>query len=548
MLDTAAILFLVSVGLIYAIYVIMWLCWYIWKDKAGIVTMDTEDVLFFGGSKYIRNVFFLGVAMSQLFSPCMINEQLTNSSLQFVVHLVARILAYGVCVPFFNHLAKLRFRNMEDFLEKRFDSRFLVWFHLVTRIAGVYYLWDSYLYVYESFRLFNINSSIEFVYFLTGFATLSALGGMNVILFGCALLWIAEWPGMFLLFFNASPYMIKNASLFSFAPDPCKTLYGPNYFLNVLSQLLAVQPMYTLFQAANNLRQSNIAMGIGFILLLLSTTMYGFCANGLLQFANTEKLHLRDSIHGLYKLTFSNSDMFIYQTDQQAQINYVHSGATVTFPHFLILFGTCVCNAIAFFLLQIQNISMHTYLHMLPNWLRFGLVSDGRELHMTFSSLYLISAYLTIVLLIYGSASQVPEDISANQYLLFQPHVSNLTLMPTLCMIILSPIIPEVWSAPVIAVSAISVFVGLVFSGHSSVNGVETCIKRWLPSGTFFLSMMFIPIISMIIKAPGVLPNSLLFKYHLRWRKKPDKSHALSILNDKRVTRAGTASLRIGSP
>ncbi|KAF8564496.1 hypothetical protein P879_09312 [Paragonimus westermani] len=547
MLDLTAILFLVSISIVYAVYAITWLCWYIWKDKSGIVIVDTEYVLFSGGPKYIRNVMFLGIAISQLFSPCLLNEHFLSSGLSTIMMLVSRIAALGISVIFFNHLATLRFRNVEEYLLKRFDSRVLFILHLFNRMVGIYYLWHIYLYSYETFHLFNLTSSLEFMFVMIAFGSLSALGGMNVILVGCAILWFLETVGQSFLFSKAYPNMFSNTSIFTFRPDPCYSQYGLNYFLIILCQILSVQPAYALFQAANNTRQANIAMLVGILLLTTKTVLYACSANGLLDYANKHELHFRDSIHGQYNLSFEQPQLFRLRQHKPQKAEHVHTVANISFPHFFTIFSVFGCNTIAYYLLQTQTLAMHTYLHILPNWLRSGLISDGRELHLTFSCLYLFCAYLTVVFFVYPHHIIPPKLLHAVDYHLFKPFLSSMMSMPVISFVLLGPLCSDFWSIPAIIVSLSTFISGAIFVSQNNPE-VDSCVDRWLPTFLFVPAFLASLLLSWILRAPRFLPNSLLFRHHMSLRRRPEKTRSLSILADGPIIRPTRSNFRIGGP
>ncbi|CAH8433658.1 unnamed protein product [Dicrocoelium dendriticum] len=546
MLDLTATLFLTSFTILYAVYAVTWLCWYIWKDKSSLAIADTEEVLFSGGQNYIRNVLFLGIAMSQLFSPNLLNEHSVNTTVAIIVLLTSRVLAFGICVAFFNHLASLRCRTMEEYIRKRFDSVFLTALHLVTRILGLHYSWIMYIQMHQTFGLFNAVSSLEFVYVMGIFATTSALGGLNVVLVGCFILWFLEITGQSVLFYSAQAHMFKNQSLIHFQLDPCYSEAGPNLFLVVVSQLLTIQPTYTLFQAATSRKQANIAMGIGVALFLFNNVLSICSANGLRNYAQSQGLHFRDGLHGQYNLHFEQVSLFRARSQKQQEATTVPSAITISFSHFLILFGSCACGSIAMFLLQVQSLAMHTYLNVLPKWLRFGLISDGRELHITFSTTYLLCAYLGIMYLTYPYTIPPQQEEALNQYYLYQPLTSQLLLMPVLTTVIFSPLCSDVWSLPVVVVTCAVVVIGMIFSAQTTPQEVS-CSVRWMPTIFFLVSLGCVMFMSFVLRAPKFIPTNLLFKYHFRLRRKKREQRIVSIINESGVARFGRASLRFSN-
>ncbi|THD27057.1 hypothetical protein D915_001909 [Fasciola hepatica] len=546
MLGVPALLTLATLALIYGFYTVGWLFWYLFREKGGQIVSDSEEVLFSGGPKLVRNVFFLGIAASQLFTPCMANEQIIWPGLNTVVMLVSRVVAFLLCMFFWNHLAALRFKSMEEYLLKRFDSKVILFLSLVNRISGIYYIWYVYMRTFEKFRLFNVKSLVSFVHLMCGFATLSSLGGMNVVLVGCVLLWLISTSGDAILIHQTFQYMFTNKSILSMKPDPCLSLYGPNCFLFILGQFLTVQPVYNIFQAANSIWEANIAMCIGLLLAIANTVVTMFYTNGLLAYSLQESVDTHNAVHSMFGYFYKRAELFVPRFPSKSQLEKAYQHVMIPYKHFYVLLGPYVSNTIAFYLLQMQALSVHTYLYILPNWLRAGLVTDGRELHMTYTSLFILTSYMTVVLLIY-SASAPNAIISKPFYHLFQPFVSGMLTLPVTCFVMLAPICPDLWSIPAVVVTVTLTLTGVIFTAQTNSVMENDCISHWFPTIMFFLAFSGNLCVAAILKAPRFILPSLLFKYNVRLRKDRRTTRTTSIISGSMMNRPSRGSFRLGA-
>ncbi|VDP66243.1 unnamed protein product [Echinostoma caproni] len=545
MLDVPALLTLATLVLVYGCYAVGWLFWHLFKNKGGKSVADSETVLFSGGPKPVRNVVFLGIAASQLFTPCMANEQIIWPGLNMVVMLISRVVAFLLCMFYWNHLAALRFRNVEEYLLKRFDSKLILFLTLLNRVMGLYYIWYVYMRTYDQFRLFNVKSLVSFVHITCAFSTLASLGGMNVVLMGCVLLWLVSTSGEILLMHKTFPYMFRNSSLLSLKVDPCYSLYGPNCLLMIFGQFLTVQPIFNVFQAANSVWEANIAMCIGLFLAVINTLVTMCYTNGLLTYALREGVEPYNAVHTMFGYIFKRAELFVPRFPSKSQLEKAYEQVLIPYKHFFVLLGPYVSNTIAFYLLQMQALSMHTYLHILPNWLRAGLVTDGRELHMTFTALFILTAYLTIVLLIY-SVSATATEHAVRFYHLFQPFVSGMLIIPVTCYVVLGPICSDLWSIPAVVVSVTATFAGVIFATQSVNSLQQTCTAHWFPTVLFLLTFLGNLIMAAVLRPPRFITPSLLFKYHLKLRRKNEKTRTTSILSLAVGQRTGRSSFRLG--
>lgn len=546
MLDVPALLTLVTLALIYGFYAISWLFWYLFREKGGLLISDNENLLFWGGPKFVRNVFFLGIAASQIFTPCMANEQLVWPGLNMVVMLVSRIAAFLLCMFFWNHLAALRLKTLEEYIQRRYESKVLLFLCLVNRISGIYYIWYVYMRIYDKFRLFNVKSLVSFMHLMCAFATLASLGGMNVVIVGCVLLWLVSVSADAILVHQTIPYIFTNRSIFSMTPDPCFSLYGPNCFLVIFSQLLTVQPLYNIFQSANSVWEANIAMCIGLLLSVTGTVVTAFYSNGLLAYAVQENVAPHNAVHSMFGYFYKRAELFVPRFPSKSQLEKAYQHVLIPYKHFYVLLGSFVSNSIALYLLQMQALSTNIYLYILPSWLRAGLVTDGRELHMTYTSLFILTSYLTVVLLIY-SVNAAGIIMSKTIYHLFQPFMSGMLTLPVMCFVLLAPLCPDLWSIPAVVVTVTMTLAGLIFSAQSNTMTENACVSHWFPTIMSFFALTGNLCVAAALRAPRFIVPSLLFKYHLNLRHDDRKSRTTSIITDAIAARASRGSFRLGT-
>ncbi|CAL8075319.1 unnamed protein product [Calicophoron daubneyi] len=518
-LSLPELFFLAGVGSVYAVFAVTWFLWYTCKCRKGGNIADSTQILFFGGGRFIHNAVFLGIAASHLILP-RVDMTRDTPALYAVMICASRVLAFITCTIYWNHLAKLRFKSTEEYLLRRLEDNIPVYAHLINRIIAVCSLLLNYVMYCESNGVFSVKSLLPFIYLMISFGSFSALGGVNVILFGCTVLWVIEISGEFLLLTKTLPYFPKSG-LFQRIVSECGDLYSPNLYIMGLAELLTVQPLYTLFQSASSASEANAAMGIAVVLAVFGYALSFLTARCLEGHSGFPIENNTEILHRIFGVNFDGSNQFT-ALDNPDEVT------TITFTHLVILLGTRASNTIAFLLLHAHSISVHVYQYALPNWLRLGLVSDGRELHMTYSCLFLLTSYTLTALMMYSSNK-------LDAYIPNTPRTAVAMMLAVATVVMVSPLVREVWHVPTSVTIALFTLIGVIISHQDPVTLIKTCTPQWFATIIFVPSLLVCIVLSAFLKGSKTANPNLLFRTHLKLRKEQKSGHTNSIVSKENL-------------
>ncbi|CAL8096988.1 unnamed protein product [Calicophoron daubneyi] len=383
-------------------------------------------------------------------------------------------------------------------------------------------LWDYY-------GLFNVRTLLPFFYFMICFGTVSATGGMSVVLAGCPLLWLFNISGRLILFRRTIPYMFRS-SPFKLLPDACYSSLSPTKFFYNLCEILTIQPIYNMYLAIGNRKRANIAMGIALILFLIDTAMYTCVTNGMQHYSKIYGINLHQVIHHMYGTELSRSGIF-YSTSIPKRVVYI------SYEHFILLLGTHVTYIIAIFILHTQSICTNIYLHGLPLWMRRGLISDGHDLQIAYSCLYLVISYLFALSLMRSSSSSMTSEA-----MLHSPKVAGSMITPVAVLILLGPLLSDVWTIPAAMTIAISVIFSVVFAYQDPERLWENCLTPWYETIDFVFALLCCIIFSIFFRTREQCQPELFFRRRLQIRKPMVQGFVMK-LADKSIFLATTKAL-----
>ncbi|CAL8088249.1 unnamed protein product [Calicophoron daubneyi] len=532
MLDTLEILFLVGVGGIYVIYATARLCEFLYKTRHKCNINAANERLYVGCQPKSLSVIFVAIATYQLLGPGMYNQKLEDGCFEATKSIISRTLAFGVCVVYWNFLARIGMKTESEYLQKRYGSRFAAYIQVLNRIFGLYHLWKSHIIMWDYHGLFIVRTFIPFFYFMICFGTVSATGGMSVVLVGCPLLWLFSISGLLILFRKTIPYMFRSSPMRS-PLDTCYASYSPTELFHSICELLTVQPIYVLYRAAGTRKRANIAMGIALLLFVVDTALYMGVTDGIQQYSKMHNIKLHQVIHHMYGTKLSRSGIF-YSTQTPQKMVYI------SFEHFILLLGTHVTYIIAIFIQHTQSICMDFYLYGLPVWIRRGLILDGRDHHMIFSCLHLVIACLLALLLTRSLPARTSEAI------LSAPTIEGSLITPVAVLFLLSPLVGDVWSVPAVMTIVLSILLSAVVSHQNPQMLWDTCITAWYEITSFLFTLTCCILFSAFFRSKDYCSPELFFRVYFRIRISEMGSYPISIL-DKSVLLA-TMPVRLTDP
>ncbi|VDP98912.1 unnamed protein product [Trichobilharzia regenti] len=564
---TSCLVFNVIIGSGYIIYCITWLCWHLKYDIKVKTRTETEKMLFYGGTKIFRNIFTLGIAMSQLFSLALFNEILVTDGLHIILNYIYRILSLLICGVLWNHLRTLGFHTFDEYVTKRFDSRVLTSFYRINQIAGIIYYWRVQFSIIEEYDLFQIRSWLGYLYLTVCITTFTSIGGLHYILVLTSILWLIEISGHFVLLNCVTVDMQTFSSVFSFTVDSCKCLLGPQCFLVLLSQLITIQPGYIIFQSADTVKQSNIVLVVTVGLLTLNTMLCFFNSGHIRWYMQNRNISYVRSLEEFFMDTtdVTESPILSMTTNEMIKGNAMSTIASTTsvigsltttvmlitgqipnmtaviksspnslttpssiseipalqtklssspkaattvaetakernkvtgpratydrkvslfrtvnttrerkiftsFSHYIVITGVHITNIITSIVLHAHSITELSIQNLLPNWLRIGLISNGREFHLVYTSFYIIFTYVIIVMNI--DSANNPDTVYIQNGYIYPVSVWMLLTMPVMCFILLGVFIVDIWSIPAVlttlAALAISILYLIEFDSSTS--------------------------------------------------------------------------------
>lgn len=537
MLGLEAGLFLLFLALCFAVYTIAYICVSICKRKNELTVNESEEMLYFGGSKYVRNVFFLGVAMSQMFTPGIYKEHLVSSTVTSINIFISRVMAIIVSIFFWNHLAKLNFTTVEQYLFKRFDSKIIEMLHLCNRIVSLFYISFLYFKVIEQYGIFHVRNSLEMCAWLTCFGTFVSIGGMHSVLVGCLISWLLDYAGLAVLFYRAGHYMRDSWRSVRFDLDYCYSTVGPNIFFITIGHVMTVQPGYMLFRAAGSIKKGNIAIGIGLGLLILNTVLTFVCKMGFKHYSIVHNTSIFTSSHHLFGLKHDSVGAFTAINNESSEnMMLITSPTYVTMDHFLSIIGPLISGNVAFYILYVQSLTTHCYIHLLPKWLKQGLVSTGREHHLIYSAVSFLIAYLLIVFLVYISFGDISEQ--AEFYELYSTGMCELLLAPTACILLMSPVFPDLWTVPSVALTVFAALIGVILNQQLRIKSRIVCVGQWYSVIMFSVCFVGLVLLTTVLRNPRCVQSALIFPKHLKLHQHRERSRtpSVSMVNTARAS------------
>ncbi|CAL8096985.1 unnamed protein product [Calicophoron daubneyi] len=501
MLDVSEILVLVGAGSIYIFYAIGSLCKFLYRTRYKCSIHTAAERLFSGWEKNQMNMILVAVATYQLLGPGVLNQMLGDDFLQAIMYIVSRALGFVVCVIYWNFLARIGMKTICCLCSSIKPDFWLV-------------------------------SPLEIAYDIVGllrFVQFSATGGMSVVLAGCPLLWLFNISGRLILFRRTIPYMFRS-SPFKLLPDACYSSLSPTKFFYNLCEILTIQPIYNMYLAIGNRKRANIAMGIALILFLIDTAMYTCVTNGMQHYSKIYGINLHQVIHHMYGTELSRSGIF-YSTSIPKRVVYI------SYEHFILLLGTHVTYIIAIFILHTQSICTNIYLHGLPLWMRRGLISDGHDLQIAYSCLYLVISYLFALSLMRSSSSSMTSEA-----MLHSPKVAGSMITPVAVLILLGPLLSDVWTIPAAMTIAISVIFSVVFAYQDPERLWENCLTPWYETIDFVFALLCCIIFSIFFRTREQCQPELFFRRRLQIRKPMVQGFVMK-LADKSIFLATTKAL-----
>ncbi|CAH8870753.1 unnamed protein product [Trichobilharzia szidati] len=592
-----------------------WLYWHLKYDIKVKTRTETEKMLFYGGTKIFRNTFTLGIAMSELFSLALFNEILVTDGLHIILNYVYRILSLLICGVLWNHLRTLGFRTFDEYVTKRFDSRVLTSFYRVNQVAGIIYYWRVQFNMVEGLDLFQIRSWLGYLYLTVCITTFTSIGGLHYILVLTSILWLIEISGHIVLLKCGKIDMRELNNVFSFAVDPCKLLFGPQYLLVFLSQLLTIQPGFIIFQSADTVKQSNLVIIIAMGLLTLDTMLCFFNSGNIRWYMQTRNISYVRSLEEIFmdSTDVTESPIISMTTNEIIKGNAMSTIASTTsvigslttaamvimgqitslanspttpssiseipalqtnvpsspkaattvtettkegnkakgsmatseqrvslfktvhttserkifnsFLHYIVITGVHIANIITSIVLHAHSITELSIQNMLPNWLRIGLISNGREFHLVYTSFYIIFTYMIIVMNIYSTS--YPDIVPIKYGYIYPVSLWMILTMPVVCFILLGVFIVDIWSIPAVLATLAALAISILYLLESDSS--NSCFNAWFLTFMFFFCVLLTIIFSVVLKPPRYFVHGLVFKYHITLRRRVENLLSVSL-------------------
>ncbi|CAL8087372.1 unnamed protein product [Calicophoron daubneyi] len=513
--------FVIGVGALYAIYTVCWLWWHLAGRQGRGTIADTSSILFSGGSRANRNVLFVAIAAYRLLSTGLLNQLVRQDRLELLSSAFARLLAFLLCLLYWNHMMMADVTSLGDFLQRRYGSKIVNYAYITNHIIGLYYMWSSYTTYYEFHGLFSTKTIVSFYYLMLCLITFSAIGGMAVILVGCSALWLVELAGLFILFKNTQPYMFRSVNTGSFEMDSCYEKIGVNNFFQALSELLTIQPVFNLFQVAGNRAKANTAMGIAVFLYILNVIWHLCTDDGIRYYSQKHNIPPSGVVHHMFGKRLSRSGVFYPISDHG-------DTSVISFNHFIVLLGAYAIDMMILFNFHMQNIALHIYRYGLPSWMRRALINDGLDLHLVYSCIYLVTAYFFKISLLRSELGATPSS----EYTIFLPRLSGMLITPVTVIVLLAPLVADLWFFPANVTIFLTGIVEIWFIYEDPKKLFLSCMAQW-HSAVLFAACILCTIISVFVGAPRTYDANLLFKYHMNLYGKDSSEEEAEKIDDR---------------
>ncbi|VDN34245.1 unnamed protein product, partial [Dibothriocephalus latus] len=263
--------------------------------------VEVVEQLLFGGSDYLRNVVVLAITISQIFSPNLLLESMYVSRLQAISLILGRTVSFALCVFFWNRISSMGFQSIGAYLMHRYENPYILALYYINSLMGSFYLYHIYAGPIIFGTVEQFSTSRAFFLVLTGYISICSFGGMRTTLFTVSVLWVMEYVGKAMLIKHAYAAGKVDLENITAENDVCMSSNPLNSFVGSFCLLMAVQPGYTVFHAAESPLTSKISMAVGLLLFWLNSVGSIFSANALKTFGQKHNLSGTRWIYGLLR-------------------------------------------------------------------------------------------------------------------------------------------------------------------------------------------------------------------------------------------------------
>nr|VZI06326.1 unnamed protein product [Spirometra erinaceieuropaei] len=469
--------------------------------------VEVVEQLLFGGGDYLRNVIVLGITISQIFSPNILLESMYVSRFQAISLIIGRTVSFALCVFFWNRISSMGFQSIGAYLMHRYENRYILILYHINSLLGALYIYNIYAGPVMFGTVEQFKTSRAFFLVLIGYVSICSFGGMRTTLFTVCVLWIMEYIGKAMLVqhtYTAGTFDLEGIESEN---DICKSSNPLTSFVGSFCLLMAVQPGYTVFHAAESPLTSKISMAVGLLLFWLNSVGSVFSANALKAFGHKYELNGSRWLYGLLRYPRGpNDNEKAFLRDQVFQTTnvsgYMHEAWNLTSSD-VFIFVTCVYFPLAaFFCLRVTILSGEISEKFVSHLLRSAIIRSGSELQRMYTALHGCLWVMALSgLIVWYKHIHLPETRTLN---LFEPQFCAALLPGSALIIAFGSLFPQAKLVPL----ALAWLISLALSGspiamylwsteyqdifHSIVDWSTPHLTSWQCVGAWSLFFHFI--------------------------------------------------------
>ncbi|VDL89915.1 unnamed protein product [Schistocephalus solidus] len=468
--------------------------------------VEVVEQLLFGGSDYLRNVVVLAITISQIFSPNLLLESMYVSRLQAISLIIGRTMSFALCVFFWNRISSMGFQSIGAYLMHRYENQYILALYYMNSVLGALYIYNIYAGPVIFGTLEQLKSNRAFFLVLIGYVSICSFGGMRTTLVTVCILWVMEYIGKAMLVqhtYTAGTFDLKGIES---EHDMCKSSNPLTSFVGSFCLLMAVQPGYTVFHAAESPLTSKISMAVGLLLFWLNSVGSIFSANALKAFGHKYELNGTRWLYGLLRYPKGPNDQqkaFIHsQVFQTKNVSSYMDEAWNLDSSDIFVFVTCVYFPLAaFFCLRVTILSGEISEKFVPHLLRSAIIRSGSELQRMYTALHACLWVIVLSgLIVWDKHVQLAETRPLN---LFEPHYCAALLPGSALIIAFGSLFPQAKLVPL----ALAWLISLALSGppiamylwsteyedvfHSMVDWRLSELTNWDCLGAWSLFLQF---------------------------------------------------------
>lgn len=487
-MDTSEIIFLIipAVPLCIVTSIILIL---LFKDahlKKGLYGTKTDVIneIFYGGWKWMRNVICLGATVSNIFCPCLLVESLYITNLQAINLMIARTLAFWLCVFIWYRISNMGFQSIPCYLFERFQSTLLLNVYHLNSFMGIFYIY----FVYNGPLLFSaleqLKTSTYYQFICCTYIVLCGVGGMRAVIVVCTFLLPLELIGSIMLSANSLTYNLPadsgNIYTTCFSANPLVS------FASSICLLMSVQPAYLLFYSASSRKTALISMAIGNLIFLIRSALALTTASSIKSFGRSyDILHYRWLWASIKYPQGVTSDVSAVISDPM----FNQTSLKVYYMHVwdfglkgLFILTACVFTPLTtFYCLRLVSLTCDIIEKITTYLIAIKIVNKGYELQQIFTSMHcVLSAWFAMGLLSCQSNIRMP---SSRNFDLYIPQMTNL-LMPGVTVILtLGSLVPQAHLLPMVCGWIVALVLGtcgmatVIFRKQQLVGVIDSIIS-----------------------------------------------------------------------